>query len=101
MVFERGGCVYIMANKLHSVLYVGVTSDLISRAWQHKNHVFPNSFTAKYKCEKLVYYCFYPHIEEAIVVEKVIKGGNRNAKIQLVNSINPDWIDLYEELIKE
>jgi putative endonuclease len=56
---------------------------------------------AKYNCEKLVYYCFYSRIEEAIAVEKAIKGGNRKAKIQLVNSLNPEWIDLYDKLIEE
>ena len=101
MAFEQGGCVYIMTNKLHSVLYVGVTSNLTGRIWDHKNHTYPKSFTAKYKCSKLVYYGFYPRIEEAIAVEKAIKGGSRNAKIQLINSINPEWKDLYNDLINE
>jgi len=101
MVFERGGCVYIMTNKLHTVFYTGVTSDLIGRAWQHKNHVYPNSFTARYNCEKLVYYCFYSRIEEAIAVEKAIKGGSRKSKKQLVNSMNRDWNHLYNKLIEE
>ena len=101
MVFAHGGCVYIMTNKLHSVLYVGVTSELVGRVWQHKTHFFPKSFTAKYNCEKLVYYCFYPRIEEAISIEKALKGGNRKAKIQLINSLNPEWFDLYDKLIEE
>ena len=101
MVFQRGGCVYITTNKLHSVLYVGVTSDLIGRVWDHKNKTYPNSFTAKYSCDKLVYYFFYPHIEEAIAAEKAIKGGNRKNKIQLVNSMNPEWKDLYDQLLEE
>ncbi|RYY33638.1 MAG: GIY-YIG nuclease family protein [Sphingobacteriaceae bacterium] len=101
MVFQRGGCVYILANKMHTVFYVGVTSDITGRIWEHKNKVYPSSFTAKYNCDKLVYYSFYPHIEEAIAVEKTIKGGNRNYKKQLVHSLNPEWKDLYEDLIKE
>jgi putative endonuclease len=101
MVFQRGGCVYIMTNKLHTVLYTGVTSEIISRVWQHKTKFYPDSFTAKYNCNKLVYYCFYPHIEEAIAAEKAIKGGNRRYKKQLVDSINPEWKDLYDDLIKE
>ncbi len=101
MVFQRGGCVYIMTNARHTVLYAGVTSDLLTRVWQHKNKVHPNSFTAKYGCDQLVYYEFYPHIEEAISAEKLIKGGNRKSKIKLINSINSGWIDLYDDLIKE
>ncbi|MCO5951042.1 GIY-YIG nuclease family protein [Mucilaginibacter flavidus] len=101
MVFVQGGCVYIMTNKRHTVLYVGVTSDLTGRVWEHKTHFYPDSFTAKYNCEKLVYYCFYPRIEEAIGVEKAVKGGNRKAKIKLINELNPDWIDLYDKLIEE
>jgi putative endonuclease len=101
MVFQRGGCVYITTNKMHSVLYVGVTSELLGRIWDHKNKTYPNSFTAKYNCDKLVYYFFYPHIEEAIAAEKVIKGGNRKNKIELVNSVNPEWNDLYDQLLGE
>jgi putative endonuclease len=73
MGFQYGGCVYIMTNKMHTVLYVGVSSDLTGRVWQHKNNVYPNSYTAKYNCHKLVYYEFYPRIEEAIGAEKTLK----------------------------
>jgi len=97
----RGGCVYIMTNQMHTVLYVGVTSNIIGRIWQHKNKFYPDSFTAKFNCDKLVYYLFYPHIEEAIAAEKAIKGGNRKNKINLVNTLNPQWVDLYDDLIKE
>ena len=101
MVFQRGGCVYIMTNKLHKVLYVGVTSDLLGRIWDHRNKTYPDSFTAKYNCDKLVYYFFYSRIEEAIANEKAIKGGSRKNKIKLVNSMNPDWLDLYDKLMDE
>lgn len=96
---ERGGCVYIMTNLQHSVLYAGVTSDLLTRVWQHKNKTYPLSFTSKYNCTKLVYYYMYFHIEEAIAAEKLIKGGSRLAKIKLLNDLNPEWKDLYDELI--
>ena len=75
---ERGGIVYFITNKTHTVIYVGVTSDLRSRVWEHKNKIYPDSFTAKYNCDKLVYYNFFPSIEEAIDEEKRIKGGSRS-----------------------
>ena len=101
MVFQRGGCVYIITNKRHSVLYVGVTSNLLARIYDHKNKTYSNSFTAKYNCDKLVYYCFYPNIEEAISAEKAIKGGSRKAKLELVYSMNSEWADLYFGLLEE
>jgi putative endonuclease len=101
MIFAKGGCVYIMTNKLHTVLYTGVTSDITGRVWQHKNKYYPGSFTARYNCNKLVYYFFYPRIEEAIGAEDTIKSGSRKSKIALINSIYPEWRDLYEDLIKE
>lgn len=95
---HKGGAVYIMTNKNNSVLYVGVTSDLRVRVWEHKNKVHPNSFTAKYNCNKLVYYNSFSSIEEAIAEEKRLKGGGRKQKIDLINSINPEWKDLEEML---
>ena len=94
---ETGGCVYILTNKNKTVLYTGVSSDLYSRVFQHKKHHFLKSFSARYNCELLVYYKFYPSIEEAIQEEKRIKGGSRQAKIALINTINPAWKDLWEE----
>ncbi len=98
---KRGGCVYIMTNKMHTVLYTGVTSDIMGRVWQHKNKAYPGSFTAKYNCNKLVYYLFYPRIEEAIAAEKAIQAGNRKNKIKLIDGLNPKWVDLYDDLINE
>src|SRR5690606_39223973 len=95
---EVGGCVYIMTNFTNTTLYVGVTADIRNRAWEHKNKWYPNSFTSKYKCFKLVYYRFYPSIEEAINEEKRIKGGSRKKKISLIEALNPEWSDLYEGL---
>ena len=92
----RGGAVYIMTNALKSVLYTGVTSDLVSRVQQHKNKFYPFSFTAKYNVVYLVYYKSFSSIEEAIAEEKRIKAGNRAQKCRLINSINPEWKDLWE-----
>ena len=101
MIMQRGGCVYIITNLTHSVLYTGVTSDIIGRIWEHRNKTHPKSFTAKYNCTKLVYYFFYAHIEEAIAAEKMLKAGSRESKIDLINELNPDWKDLYGGLISE
>jgi len=93
---QRGGTVYIMTNKHHTVLYTGITSNLISRIQEHLSKVYNKSFTAKYNVNKLVYYQSFPTIEEAIAEEKRIKGGNRQQKLNLINSMNPLWNDLYE-----
>jgi|SRR5690554_5988601 len=97
---ERGGCVYILTNKNKTTLYTGVTSDLQSRIFDHITKRYPRSFTAKYNVTVLVYYCFYPTIEEAIAEEKRIKGGSRANKEKLINSINPSWADLFETDVK-
>jgi len=89
-----------MTNKRHSVFYTGVTSDIVNRVPQHKNKTYPNSFTAKYNCDKLVYYFAYFRIEEAIGAEKAIKGGSMQSKIDLINTLNPQWIDLYVDIVK-
>jgi len=97
---ERGGIVYILTNISNDVLYVGVTSDLQKRMIEHKEKKYPESFTSKYNIHKLVYYNFFPTIEEAIVEEKRIKGGNRKQKIELINAMNMQWRDLWEEVSK-
>jgi putative endonuclease len=94
----RGGCVYILTNQNHSVLYTGVTSNLRGRVWDHKHKSYPRSFTAKYNCSKLIYYNFFPTIQEAIAEEKRIKAGSRMAKIKLIDGINPQWRDLYQDI---
>jgi len=96
---KRGGAVYILTNLNNTTLYTGVTSDLQKRIDEHKNKVFQDSFTAKYNLTKLVYYEGFHNIEEAILREKQIKGGSRANKEKLINSINPMWRDLYEEII--
>ena len=98
---QIGGAIYIMTNALKSVLYTGVTSDLIRRIQEHRNKIYPESFTAKYNVVHLVYYRTFSTIEEAISEEKRIKAGNRKQKNILINSINPEWKDLWtEELSK-
>jgi len=98
---EYGGCVYIMTNKHKTTLYIGVTSDIINRIQQHKEHLYAKSFTAKYNLEYCVYFEFFPRIEEAIEREKQLKKWRRDKKEILINSINPQWTDLLEELMKE
>ncbi|NJN28707.1 MAG: GIY-YIG nuclease family protein [Cyclobacteriaceae bacterium] len=95
---EKGGAVYILTNKNHTVLYVGMTSDLIARMIQHIEKHFPNSFTAKYHLDKLVYFEGFHSIEEAIDREKQIKAGSRKKKIELIEAMNPLWKDLYLEI---
>jgi len=91
--------VYILTNKKNSVLYTGVTNNLLRRVWEHKNKV-QKGFTAKYNCNKLVWFETYDDIYSAIKREKQIKGGSRSKKIELINSLNPLWIDLYDKLIE-
>lgn len=94
----KGGAIYIMTNRNHTTLYVGVTSNLYVRVQQHKTSYYPKSFTAKYKCHKLVYFETFHDIEEAIAREKQIKAGSRKKKLELVDSINPNWTDLFEDV---
>jgi putative endonuclease len=82
-----------MANKNHRVLYVGVTSNLKQRVYQHKSGTVPG-FTSKHRVSRLVYYEPFGDIRYAIAREKQIKGGSRKRKIELINSINPEWNDL-------
>ena len=97
---QKGGSVYIITNVHHEVLYVGVTSNLIQRILQHKNKIFPMSFSNKYNLDKLVYHESFLTIEEAISEEKRIKGGSRAKKIKLIENKNPVWKDLWEEVSK-
>jgi putative endonuclease len=93
-----GGHVYIMCSMNNTTLYVGVTSRLSVRVIEHKEKIHPGSFTAKYNCIKLVYYNWFDTIMEAITEEKRIKAGSRKKKEVLINSMNPDWKDLYEQI---
>lgn len=89
--------VYIMTNKLNTVLYVGVTSDLVRRVYEHKEKL-ADGFTKRYNIVKLVYYEVLEDAENAILREKQIKAGPRRKKIRLVESVNKEWRDLYGEL---
>ena len=91
--------VYILTNKYCTVLYTGVTSDLLRRIYEHKNHLDKNSFTAKYSVHKLVYYESTTSRYEAISREKQIKTWNRKRKNELVESMNPKWMDLYDSIL--
>jgi len=94
----KPGFIYIVTNYINTTLYVGVTSDLHQRIKQHKNKTYPNSFTARYNLNKLVYFEQFQMIEDAIGREKQLKGGSRLAKIQLIESVNPGWNDLYFDI---
>jgi len=91
-------CVYIMASSRNGTLYIGVTSDLVKRVWQHKNDVV-KSFTNNYKVHLLVWYEPHQDIAVAISREKALKKWNRIWKLRLIEQSNPDWQDLYEQLI--
>lgn len=85
--------VYFMTNKNNTVIYVGVTSDLLKRIYQHKTKTY-QGFTHKYNCDKLVLFEEFDDINQAIAREKQIKSGNRKRKEDLINSNNPEWNDL-------
>lgn len=93
----KSPCVYILASKKNGTLYIGVTSDLRSRVWQHKNKVVLG-FTEKYDANILVYYEQGESILGAIQREKQLKKWNRSWKIRLIEEKNPKWKDLYDEL---
>lgn len=95
---ERLPCVYIMTNTHNTVLYTGVTGDLATRIAQHQGN--PGvGFTARYRTKKLVYVESFEDMEQAILREKQIKGGSRQKKIDLINTLNPEWKDLSEEFL--
>ena len=96
-MFERHYCVYIMTNDHNTVLYTGVTNYLKRRVFQHKNGK-GGVFTKRYNVHKLVYYEVGDNVNVAIWREKQIKAGSRQKKIDLINSLNPEWEDLYDEI---
>ena len=96
----KGGAVYLMTNRVNTVIYTGVTSNLIKRVYEHKSHFYKGSFTDKYQLTKLVFYEAFQLIDEAICREKQIKAGSRKKKEALINSMNPEWNDLYDSLIE-
>ncbi len=90
--------VYMLTNSHKNVLYTGVTNDLVRRVYEHKQHFDKGSFTARYNVELLVYYEVTSDVNSAIEREKQIKGWNRKRKDKLVESKNPNWLDLYESI---
>lgn len=92
---DKNYFVYIVTNKPHGTLYVGITSDLIGRTWQHKEKII-TGFTQKYKCNRLVYYEMHDTPLEAIRREKRLKHWLRDWKIQLIEKDNPEWQDLFD-----
>ena len=89
--------VYIMTNKNNSVLYVGVTNNLVRRVYEHKNHLL-EGFTAKYDLHKLVYYEIFEDEQTAIQCEKYLKKCYRKTKENLITQKNPKWEDLYDTI---
>jgi len=95
---ERQPCVYVLASKRNGTLYVGVTSNLIKRVWEHKQH-FVAGFTQKYRVDRLVWYELHETMESAISREKAIKSWKRSWKIRSIDAVNPEWRDLYHDMV--
>ena len=91
--------VYILASATNVTVYIGVTSNLLQRVYEHKNHLDPDSFTAKYKVDKLVYFEETTDVRAALEREKQLKGWRRSKKNALVETMNPEWKDLYPDLL--
>ncbi len=95
---DKKGYVYILTNKSNKVLYIGITSNLIKRVYEHKANLV-EGFTNKYRTHKLVYYEVFEDIINAITREKQIKGWLRSKKLELIEKFNPNWDDLYKTII--
>ncbi len=94
---EKQYCVYILTNQRHTVLYTGVTSDLLRRVFEHREKRTPG-FASRYNVDKLVYYEIADDPTAAIAREKQIKAGSRRKKLDLITGMNPVWRDLYDQL---
>ncbi len=90
--------VYIITNQRNGTLYTGVTSNIIKRVYEHRNSLI-KGFSAKYSCKILVFYEIWSTMYDAISSEKQIKGGSRKNKIKLIETMNPEWKDLYDDII--
>ena len=95
---DKQPATYMLASRRNGTLYVGVTSDLIARAWQHREHIV-KGFTSKYNVTRLVWYELHGTMEGAITREKRLKKWNRDWKIRLIEERNPYWNDLWDEII--
>ncbi len=90
--------VYILASKRNGTLYIGVTSDLVKRIWEHKNDMV-EGFTKRYSVHQLVWYELHENMESAIEREKRLKEWKRKWKLELIESNNPNWLDLYDTIV--
>ncbi len=97
---KSGGYVYILTNKPMGTLYIGSTTDLVGRIWQHKNKAIPG-FTSKYNIDKLVYYEWHDSLNDMVLRERQLKKWNRNWKYRLIIQKNPDWNDLYNDVLSQ
>ena len=95
---SKQACTYILASQRNGTLYVGVTSDLIKRVWEHRTSVVPG-FSRQYNVYNLVWYELHESMVCAIAREKALKKWNRKWKLKLIETFNPDWQDLYEDLV--
>lgn len=95
---NRQPAVYLLASGKNGTLYIGVTSDLVKRVWQHREHVNASSFTDSYDITQLVWYELHDTMESAILREKQLKKWNRAWKLRLIEEANPRWADLWESI---
>ena len=96
---DKQSFIYIMTNTNNTTLYIGVTNNIIRRVYEHKNKLV-KGFTSKYNLTKLVYYEMIDDIINAITREKYLKGKKRDFKLSLINGFNPEWKDLYEDIVR-
>ena len=94
---SRSPAVYILASAKNGTLYIGVTSDLVQRVWQHREHL-TDGFTDRYEVDRLVWYEMHETMESAILREKRLKKWNREWKIRLIGRTNPEWRDLWQDI---
>ena len=90
--------IYIVTNKPRGTLYIGMTNNLVRRGYEHRNGLL-DGFTKKYNLKRLVYFEVFNRVEDAIHRKKRLKKWNRQWKIELIEKVNPEWIDLYEQLV--
>ena len=95
---ERLPAIYVLASRPDGVLYIGVTSDLPKRVWEHKEHLV-RGFTRRYNVTRLVYFEVFADMYSAISREKQLKAGSRAKKVALIEKLNPDWEDLYDQIV--
>ena len=95
---EKQPAVYVLASKRNGTLYIGVTSDLTKRVWEHKNDLV-EGFTKRYSVHRLIWYELHNSMESAIKREKSMKEWKRAWKLELIESVNPDWEDLYHRIV--